>query len=115
MSNRLVGLGIALLMVGLAIAPVRADVAGSVTQSYDAGSGVLPGMLVQLKGRSSVVPLTGPDAKNMLGVVVPVGSAPIVLTPSGSSGQQVLVASSGRYSLLVSNQNGPVKPDDYLS
>jgi hypothetical protein len=93
-----------------------AGVAGAVTQSYGAGSGVLPGMVVEMKGQGTVVPLASKDLKSMLGVVVPLNDSPIVLSPTATSpSQQVLVATSGRYNLLVSNQNGSIQPNDYLS
>jgi len=93
------------------------NLSGAVTQSYNADSSVLPGMIVELKAKSpsTVIPLTSSDIRSMAGVVVPTSDAAIVLTPQTASSQQVLVASSGRYSLLVSNQNGPVKSGDYLT
>lgn len=89
----------------------------TVTQSYSAGAGVLPGMVVGLKtgSQTTVEALASQNAPAMVGVVVPVNAAPIVLTQGGGAGQQVLVASTGRYNLLVTNQNGPVKANDYLS
>ncbi|HEY5442063.1 MAG TPA: hypothetical protein VIJ68_00840, partial [Candidatus Saccharimonadales bacterium] len=89
----------------------------AVTQSYNAGAAVLPGMVVEAapKDAATVIPLTAKDIHNMLGAVVPAIGAAIVLTPQTTSAQQVLVSASGRYSLLVSNQNGPIKSGDYVS
>lgn len=89
---------------------------GTVVQSYNAGSGVLPAMLVraQPKNPNTVIPLAANDVGYMLGVVVPTNNAPIVLTPQSATAQQILVAGSGRYNLLVSNQNGVVTSGDYL-
>jgi hypothetical protein len=51
----------------------------------------------------------------MLGVVVPINNTPISLSPSVVKTNQVLVASSGQYEVLVSNQNGAIKSGDYLA
>jgi hypothetical protein len=74
-------------------------------------------MAVELspKDQTTVIPLSVKDLRNMVGVVLPVNDAAIVLTPQTPSAQQVLVSAAGHYSLLVSNQNGPVKAGDYLS
>jgi hypothetical protein len=89
----------------------------TVAQSYSAGSSVLSGMLVQLEDNSSSVvePLGTKDISKMLGVVVPVNDAPIVLSSGSSRSQQVLVATSGKYNILVSNQNGAIKSGDRLT
>ncbi len=113
----------ALVLLAGALAPAvpaaaaSSDVSGPVTQSYNADPAVLPGMVVELKSKdqTTIIPLTSHDIRNMSGVVVPANDAAIVLTPQSVSTQQVLVATSGRYGLLVSNQNGPIKAGDYLS
>lgn len=96
---------------------VPQDISGAVTQSYSADPAVQVGMIVQLKEKdgSTVVPLSSKKSKNILGVVIPASSATIVLTPVAESKQQVLVATSGKHSIIVSNQNGPVKVGDYIS
>jgi hypothetical protein len=97
--------------------PTPVNLSQAVTQSYNAGSGVQAGMIVELdaKNAKTVVPLSDADSKNLLGVVVPQGSTTIVLSPETAKQQQVLVATSGEYSVLVSNQNGPIKIGDYIS
>jgi hypothetical protein len=88
-----------------------------VTQSYNADSSVETGMIVKLKPKdpSTVVPLPNTDIQDMLGVVIPANNATIVLTPQTVQRQQVLVATSGHYNVLVSNQNGPIKVGDYVT
>jgi hypothetical protein len=100
-----------------ALAAADSNISGTVPQSYSAGPAVLTSMLVELKPgtAATVVPLTSQDLHRMLGVVVPVNDAAIVLTPQAASSQQVLVAASGNYGLLVSTQNGPIKAGDYLT
>lgn len=92
------------------------DLTGAVTQSYDADKSVVPGMLVAFKDKSRlVVPLSTKSLQDMLGLVVPVNDAPLVLTPAQPNTQQVLVAPSGQYNLLVNNQTGSIKQGDYLT
>ena len=95
----------------------QADISGSVTQSYNSSSGVENGMLVRLKDKSSdtVVPLDKEHANQFLGVVVPAGTSPVVLSPDATSQQQVLVARTGIHMMLVGNQNGTVKAGDLLT
>lgn len=103
----------------LAPAVVMADSNSSssvVPQNYIAGSSVLPGMLVEPgKAANTVVPASSKDIDKVVGAVVPVSAAAITLTPVSSSGQQILVAASGQYDMLVSSQDGPIKAGDYLT
>lgn len=113
--------------ITLAVAPVSAadskpsdkptDISGAVTQSYDADSSVQLGMIVKLQKKDAaiVVPLDEKSIKTMLGVVVPQGKSTIVLTPETTKQQQVLVATTGRVSVLVSNQNGPIQAGDQVT
>jgi hypothetical protein len=93
------------------------NISSDVTQSYNADASVEEGMLVQLASKASntVVPLTQAGIIDMLGVVVPPNNATIVLTPAAVKEQQVLVATSGHYDVLVSNQNGPIDVGDYIT
>ncbi|MDB5170569.1 MAG: rane protein of unknown function [Candidatus Saccharibacteria bacterium] len=93
------------------------DISGAVTQSYSADPSVQVAMIVQIKAKdaTTVVPLTSKESKNVLGVVIPTSDATIVLTPEVSKQQQVLVATSGKHSVIVSNQNGQIKVGDYVA
>ena len=104
------------LMVSQATA-AEADISQSVTQSYNAGEGIQTGMAVRLKdgSKDTVVPLEKKKVKDLLGVVVPAGASPVVLSPDKVSAPQVLVARKGVYKLLVSNQNGAVKKGDLIT
>lgn len=94
--------------------PAPSNVSQSVTRSYDADNNVQIGMFVRIKDKSpgTVVPVEREKFSQLLGVVVPAASASILITPSQISQQQVLVATSGRVSVLASNQNGIIKPGD---
>jgi hypothetical protein len=98
-------------------AAVTENVTQAVTQSYNADPSVQLGMIVQLKNKdtTSVAPLAQNSLANMLGVVVAGNDATVTLTPQNASQQQVFVATSGRYSTLVSNQNGPIKAGDFIT
>lgn len=89
----------------------------AVVQSYTASSSLQTGMIVKLAGSNStrVEPVTADTAKNIHGVVVPQGDAPVTLAPVSGTDQQVYVATSGRYEVLVSNQNGTVNAGDYIT
>jgi len=98
--------------------PPTQNISSGVTQSYNADTSVVQtGMLVELKPKdpTTVVPLPDSDIKHMLGVVVPQNNAAIVLTPQNVTTQQVLVATTGHYNVLATNQNGPIKVGDYLT
>ena len=96
-------------------APV--DISHDVANTYNADASVQQGMIVQLKEKAptDVVPSTAASTDKILGLVIPNNNVAIVLTPKTVTKQQVLVATTGMYSVLVSNQNGPVKVGDYLS
>lgn len=93
------------------------NLSSSVAQSYNADASVEVGMIVELKDKdpTTVVPLDSSDIANLLGVVIPTSNATIVLTPQTITQQQVLVATTGHYDVLVSNQNGPIKVGNYIT
>jgi hypothetical protein len=93
------------------------DISNSVANTYNADSSVQQGMIVQLKDKApnDVVPLTATSTGKILGIVIPNTNVAIVLSPTTITKQQVLVATTGKFSVLVSNQNGPIKVGDYLS
>lgn len=93
------------------------DISGEVTQTYNAEPSVQIGMVVKLKekGGNTVTPVNSEKAEDILGVVIPADNAKIVLISESAKQKQVLVANSGPMSVLVSNQNGPVKSGDYLA
>lgn len=93
------------------------NLSSAVPQSYNAGPEVQTGMIVRLKAKdpTMVEPLTADAITEMLGIVIPGDTAAIVLSPEKSTKQQVLVATSGHYSVLVSNQNGSIKAGDFIT
>jgi hypothetical protein len=107
---------VALVLVNVGTVAATQSTSSPVAQSYSEASTVLPGMLVQLSGSTkSVEPLTEKSVSKMLGVVVPYADTPIVLSNTSSAGQQALVATSGKYNVLVSDENGPILSGDRLA
>jgi hypothetical protein len=115
----LLGLGLAGVMLAT-ITPIAT--AQSVTQGYGAAEPLQTGMIVQLKPGSDkdtdkssakVTALIQENELQMLGVVVASNDSPVSL--SDPEEQQVFVATSGQYSVLVSTQNGIIKAGDYIS
>lgn len=102
--------------VGLAAADSGASVQ-SVAESYNADQPLQTGMIVKLKNgdASTVVPLDQNSISDMHGVVVPANDTPVTLAPVNPSGQQVYVATAGRFNVLVSTQNGSIKSGDYIT
>ncbi len=84
------------------------------TRGYSADSSVERGMIVRLqdKNNSKVEPVKANDASRMYGIVVDPNDAPVTLS---SEDQKVFVATSGRFEMLVSDQNGAIQAGDYLT
>jgi hypothetical protein len=108
-----------LLVSGLALFALftaRAAFAQNVTQGYKADQTLQQGMIVRLKPSdgSKVEALTQTDESDMLGVVVSSDDTPVSLSETNDS-KQTFVATYGKYPVLVSNQNGPVKTGDLVT
>ncbi|HSH55211.1 MAG TPA: hypothetical protein VK983_00120 [Candidatus Limnocylindrales bacterium] len=110
----LVGFAVAVATVGLSVLPAAAQ---AVTRPYTADAGLQRGMIVRLadKDKTKVQPLKADDIKFMEGVVVAANDAPVTLSDGDATKQQVFVATTGRYNVLVSNQNGSVKNGDFIT
>jgi hypothetical protein len=95
----------------------KEDISQAITQSYSADSSLQLGIIVRLKDKTAgvVEPLKQSDGDKMLGVVVAPDASAVTLTPETGTKQQVFVATSGHYDVLVSNQNGIIVPGDYIS
>ena len=101
----------ALLFGCLAVpALVRAD---TLVQGYKSQGSLAPGWIVQLNSDSTVSAAPADDSSKIFGVVVDPSNAPVAL--SQNSPNQVFVATSGDYDVLVSSENGPISVGDYIS
>lgn len=95
--------------------PVCAVGAASL-QGYAAERPIDNGTIVRLVAKDSnkVEPAQKADAQNMFGVTVDKQQVPVKLSNSANK-NEVFVAVSGTYSVLVSTQNGAIKPGDFIA
>ncbi len=95
----------------------KEDISQAITQSYSADATLQQGIIVRLKDKApgTVEPLKQADGEKMLGVIVAADASAVTLTPETGTKQQVFVATSGHYAVLVSNQGGVINPGDYIS
>lgn len=85
-------------------------------QGYAAEAPIDTGTVVQLTGKESnrVKVATQAQLQNMFGVTVDRGQLPLTLS-NESLENEVFVAVSGTYNVLVSTQNGSIASGDYLT
>lgn len=112
---------IAVMMVAATVivpttAVFAADTASGSLQGFAADRAIDNGTIVRMKDGSTqtVEPAKQSDAQNMFGVTVDRQQVPIRLTNSDIE-NEVFVAVSGTYSVLVSSQNGWIEPGDFIS
>lgn len=93
-----------------------ADFSGGSVQSYAADTPIDIGTIVELTGDKAdkVKVATKANVENMFGVTVDRNVLPVTLS-SGSKKNEVFVAVSGTYNVLVSNQAGAIKSGDYVT
>jgi hypothetical protein len=103
-----------IVLVALSLnGPLQAQDAG-IIQGYGSDEQLQRGMIVQLKksDTSKVEPNSLKSIDQMHGVVVDANDAPFTISNEGA---KVFVAQSGRYDVLVTDQNGPISPGDYIT
>jgi hypothetical protein len=100
----------------LVAVPLAAADSTAVTQQYNSSGNLQEGMIVRLatNDAASVVPLESSRGQQMLGSTVSPNDAALTLSGSDTA-HAVFVATSGRYKVLVSDQNGPITANDYIS
>lgn len=101
------------------IALVAVSVSGplgaqNVTQGYNSDIPMQKGMIVQLKKSDTTkVELVSIETLDQMhGVVVEANDAPLTLSDEG---RKVFVAINSPFEVLVSDQNGPIEPGDYIT
>lgn len=104
--------------VGLFVAtPVAAvTYGGGGVQGYAADAPIDNGTIVQLSGKTGnrVKVATQAELQNMFGVTVDRNQQPVTLSNEGLQ-NEVYVAVSGTYNVLVSTQNGSIGVGDYVT
>lgn len=97
------------------------NITQDVAQSYYAINNIKAGTIVGLTSRRSniVSPIATKLSSRLLGVVVSASNTTATLTPSSSkpftNAKLVYVSTLGSYNVLVSNQNGPISPGQYIT
>jgi hypothetical protein len=99
----------------LGVALTSSVTAQNVTQGYLSDQDLQNGMVVRLKkgDATKVEPVKQAEASDMFGVVVANNDAPVSL--SDPTKKQTFVATFGKYEVLVSSQNGAIKPGEFIS
>lgn len=89
---------------------------GAGVQGYEADVTLDTGTIVQLTGKDAnkVKVAKQAELQNMFGVVVDRGQLPVTLS-SGNLKNEIFVAASGTYNVLVSTQGGVIKSGDYVT
>jgi hypothetical protein len=117
LTRGVISLAIAVGLLATAV-PVAAETSygGGSTQSYAASSPIENGAIVVLTGEKSnrVEIATQANVQNMFGVTVDRNTQQLALSNSENE-NEVFVAVSGTYNVLVSNQAGAIKSGDYLT
>lgn len=89
--------------------------ADTIVRAYSSKENIQPGWVVALAqdAVNTVEASPAEDPSRILGVVIDPSRAPVTLQPQ--AGLKVFVATDGTYPVLVTTQNGPIKPGDYIS
>lgn len=105
------------IATAVVVSPVFAQGFGSAgVQGYASETQIDTGTIVQLsgKGTTKVKVATQAELQNMFGVVVDRSLLPVTLS-SDNIENQVYVAATGTYSVLVSTQGGSIAVGDYVT
>lgn len=103
-----------LALIGLIIFNFQMTDAQSVAQAYNSETPLQRGMIVGSKkdDATTVEPVNVEQLDRIMGVVIDANDSPITL--SGGE-NQVFVSTGGRYDVLVGDQNGEIKPGDFIT
>lgn len=106
----------AALLIGVVSTTSANDFGGGSVQGYSADTPLDNGTIVMLTGSNSdrVKIATKEEVQNMFGVTVDKSYLPIVISNPDRE-NEVFVAASGTYNVLVNTQNGPIESGDYLT
>ncbi len=105
---------IALLLLAFSFLSIaKSGQAETLVRAYQSKTPIQPGLVVALDGESVKVKIAAAkDPASIYGVVIDPSESPIALTSGKDS---IYVATSGKHSVLVSDQKGVIKPGDYIS
>lgn len=117
LSQVIFGAAVAIVISAITFSAVFAvEYGGGSVKGYAADSHIDPGTIVELTGENAdrVKVSTQKDLQNMFGVVVDHQQIPVRIS-DGSIENEVYVAVSGTYDVLVSTQGGDIASGDYLT
>jgi len=102
-------------IAAIVVLPVSAVTGGASVQGYAADTPIDNGTIVLLAGKDSNRVKVAPqsEVQNMFGVTVDRNILPITI--SSDLQNEVFVAVSGTYNVLVSTQEGPIMAGDYVT
>ncbi len=117
--SRVLGISVAAIIAGVTLfVPVSAETTygGGSVSGYGAETPIDNGRIVQLTGENSNMVKVSKQAEvqNMFGVTVNRSQIPLVVSNEGVK-NEVFVAVSGTYTVLVSDQAGAIAAGDYLT
>lgn len=116
-SQTILGLAVTAVVVIVAVVPVAAiGTGGTSIQGYAAETALDNGTIVQLKDAEAnrVGAASQQEVQNMFGVTVDRNKLPVTITNEDIE-NEVFVAVSGTYNVLVSTQGGSIAAGDYLT
>lgn len=118
-SRVIISLAVVVAIAASVVIPVAAQDAsygGGSVQAYSADSPIANGTIVQLTGDQAnrVKVSTKAELQNMFGVTVDQSQLPLTIT-GGELENQVFVAVSGTYNVLVNTEAGPIASGDYVT
>jgi hypothetical protein len=107
-------ISLAILAFLIVLSSSGAIFAQAVTQGKGSDTQLQKGMVVRLvkEDTSKVAPVNTETIEEMYGVVVDSNDAPVTLSDEGN---KYFVATNGPFEILVTDQNGPIEPNDYLT
>ncbi|MFZ1301222.1 MAG: hypothetical protein WAQ27_01415 [Candidatus Microsaccharimonas sp.] len=116
-SRIILGVAVTFGLVAASFLPVAASsYGGGSVQGYSADTPLDNGTIVQLTGKDAdrVKIAKQAELQNMFGVTVDRNQLSVTLTNEGHE-NEVFVAASGTYNVLVSDQAGTIAPGDYIT
>lgn len=102
-------------LTGLVLVSVVGPLAAqTLNQGFQSDEPLQKGMMIKQKDNDNtkIEPVSRSSLKDLKGVVVEKNESPVTIA---SEGQTIFVASSGRYEVLVSDENKEIKKGDYIS
>lgn len=115
-SRSMCGIVASYLVALLVAGPVMAQTYSGGVQGYAADTPLDTGTIVQLAGKDAdrVKVATKSELQNMFGVIVDRNQLPVMLSDENVE-NQVFVAASGTYNVLVSTEAGSIAAGDYVT